>query len=148
MTGAGMKHTLLVAATALLLAGCGTTGSGGDVTAAPSPDTAGATDLTVVVKGGRGEDEQTFHLTCDPPGGDHPHPAAACRMLDELDAPFAPVPADAMCTEIYGGPQTARVTGTFRGEQVDAAFKRTNGCEIARWDKHLALLVEAGGVED
>ena len=52
-----------------------------------------------------------------------------------------------MCTEIYGGPQTATVTGTFRGEPVSAEFSRTNGCEIARWDGHVALLVETGGAD-
>ena len=66
-------------------------------------------------------------------------------MLDELEEPFAPVPSDQACTEIYGGPQTARVTGTFRGEPVDAEFDRTNGCEISRWDAYVDLLVERGG---
>jgi hypothetical protein len=61
--------------------------------------------------------------------------------------PFAPVPAGTMCTEIYGGPQTATVTGRFRGEPVSAGFSRTDGCQVARWDAHLALLVEPGGAE-
>jgi hypothetical protein len=86
-----------------------------------------------------------WSLACDPAGGDHPDPEAACRLLDELENPFAPVPADQACTEIYGGPQTAHVTGTFRGEPVDAEFDRTNGCQISRWDAHLDLLVERGG---
>ena len=92
-----------------------------------------------------GQGRRTFSLTCGPPGGDHPHPAAACRTLDELEHPFAPVPAGTPCTEIYGGPQTARVTGTYRGDPVDATFNRTNGCESDRWDGYVALLVEAGG---
>lgn len=137
--------TAAVASSLLLLAGCGATGSEGDVAVEPGADSAGVTDLTVRVKSGPGKGERTFRLTCDPPGGDHPRAAEACRLLDDLEDPFAPVPRDAMCTEIYGGPQTARVRGTFRGEPVDARFSRTNGCEIARWDKHLALLVERGG---
>lgn len=107
----------------------------------------GATELTVVVQTGPGQGERTFSLTCDPPGEDHPDPEAACRTLDQLKSPFAPVPKNVACTEIYGGPQTARVTGTFRGEPVAAEFNRTNGCEIARWDAHAALLVERGGAE-
>ena len=103
---------------------------------------AGATELTVVVRPGRGNQEWTYSLVCDPAGGDHPDPEAACRVLEELDAPFAPVPPETMCTEIYGGPQTAAVTGTLRGEPVDATFDRTNGCEIARWDQHAAVLGE------
>jgi hypothetical protein len=37
------------------------------------------------------------------------------------------------------------VTGTFRGKPVDARFKRTDGCEIGRWDAYVGLLVERGG---
>ena len=141
----------LVAVLLIALPGCGTesgAGAAGDAADEPGKTDGtvedGRTDLTVVVAGtGRGK--RTYSLTCDPAGGDHPDPAAACRALDELDDPFAPVPGDQACTEIYGGPQTAVVTGTFRGEAVDAAFNRTNGCEISRWDAHLALLVEGGG---
>jgi hypothetical protein len=39
------------------------------------------------------------------------------------------------CTEIYGGPQVARVRGYCRGAQVRATFNRTNGCQIARWNR-------------
>jgi hypothetical protein len=142
-----MKRTVLVAASVLLVAGCGNVGDGGVVDAEPGADTTATTDLTVVVKAGAGKAERTYTLVCDPAGGDHPDPEAACRSLDELAKPFAPVPRDAMCTEIYGGPQTATVTGTFRGEHVNAHFSRTDGCEISRWDRHRALLVAPGGVD-
>ena len=146
----GMKYVVprMVAAAALLFAaGCGGAGTGGDVTTEPGAgsDDRGATELTIVVRQGPGGGEQTYSLACDPAGGDHPDPEAACRLLSELEDPFAPVPPDAMCTEIYGGPQTATVTGTLRGEPVDAEFSRTDGCQIARWDRHLAVLVEPGG---
>lgn len=103
------------------------------------------TDLTIVVRSGAGQGERTWSLVCDPPGGDHPDPEGACRALEGMKSPFAPVPPGTPCTEIYGGPQTATVTGTFRGEPVDTKFSRTDGCQIARWDRHVALLVEAGG---
>jgi hypothetical protein len=45
------------------------------------------------------------------------------------------VPENIACIEIYGGPQVARVTGTFRGRRVWATFRRTDGCEIARWNR-------------
>lgn len=48
--------------------------------------------------------------------------------------PFAPVPKKQLCTQIYGGPQTATVEGSWRGEQVRAGYDRTDGCQIARWD--------------
>jgi hypothetical protein len=44
------------------------------------------------------------------------------------------------CTQIYGGPETARITGTIDGEKVDRRFSRTNGCEIADFDRAGELL--------
>lgn len=114
-------------------------GKDGDVAQSP------ATELTITVRTGPEAAERTYTLTCDPAGGDHPDPEAACRALDELADPFAPVPTDVMCTQVYGGPQTAVVTGTLRGEPVDARFDRTDGCQISRWDEHVAILVERGG---
>ena len=48
---------------------------------------------------------------------------------------FAPTPAGTACTQIYGGPETARVTGTFRGRKIWALFTRRDGCAIARWNR-------------
>ena len=47
---------------------------------------------------------------------------------------------DRVCTQIYGGPETARVTGTIDGEPVDRRFTRTNGCEIADFTAAAGLL--------
>lgn len=58
---------------------------------------------------------------------------------------FAPTPDDVACTEIYGGPATAHVTGTLDGEPIDATFSRENGCEIARWDRLERLLGRVPG---
>jgi hypothetical protein len=81
-----------------------------------------------------------WELTCDPPGCTHPNPAAACQALAEAKDPFATPPADEICAEIYGGPQRARIEGTWRGDPVQAEFSRSNGCEIARWDALRAVL--------
>lgn len=103
------------------------------------------TDLTVVIDDGRGS-RQTWTLRCDPPGGTHPDPAAACAALDRAGAAaLPPVPADLACTQIYGGPETARITGTWKGSPVDATLARNNGCEISRWNR-LAGLLPAGGM--
>ncbi len=40
-----------------------------------------------------------------------------------------------MCTAVYGGPGQALVTGTLAGRKLYARFRRTNGCEIARWQR-------------
>lgn len=111
---------------ALVSAGCGsgTAGSNG---------TGGTGMLTITVQDGAGGAPRTWTLTCDPPGGDHPDPAGACAAIGAARRPFAPVPADMACTQVYGGPETATITGTWRGEPVDAAYRRTDGCEIARW---------------
>lgn len=100
-------------------------------------------ELTIVVRPGPGGEPVTWTLSCDPPAGTHPDPAAACAAIDAAADPFAPVPADMMCTQVYGGPETATISGTWHGVGVDASFKRTDGCEIARWGK-LAAVFGAG----
>ena len=56
----------------------------------------------------------------------------------------APVEPDTACTQQFGGPETGSLRGQVRGKAIDARFSRTNGCEIARWDK-VAPLLEAAG---
>jgi hypothetical protein len=91
--------------------------------------------LTITVLPGNGAASQTHTLRCGPPGGTLPKPAIVCAKLTKLDAPFAPVPADTMCSQIYGGPQVAHVRGTYRGKKVNAVFNRKDGCQIARWKR-------------
>ena len=130
---------LVLLALALVAAGCGSAAGGdGDGNADDAPGgTAASTSLEIAVWP-QGEDEsepRRYTLTCDPPGGDHPDPEAACAALDELGAEaFEPVPADTACTQIFGGPAQAHVTGTVAGEQVDARLAQTDGCEISRWE--------------
>lgn len=118
---------------------------------ATTTDAPSGTALTIIVDPGSGADLLEYSLTCGPTGGDHPDPDAACSALANAasaePSPLDPVPADVACTEIYGGDQTAVVEGTIDGEPVRAELSRTNGCEIARWDALVALLVEPGGVD-
>jgi hypothetical protein len=116
------------------LAGCATSApSDGLVASAPAAQTRLVVEQTT-------DRTQTWTLTCDPPGGDHPSAAAACGALAGVRDPFAPLPADVLCTEVYGGPQTARVTGTYRGAPVDLALSRTDGCRISQWERLGPLL--------
>ncbi len=98
---------------------------------------AAATDLRIVAwpEGPDSGNARVWYLRCGPSGGTVPRPGAACGRLAALERPFAPVPKDVACSEIYGGPQVARVVGTFRGRRVWATFRRTDGCEIARWNR-------------
>lgn len=99
------------------------------------------TDLTIAYDAGDGATPVTWTLTCDPAGGTHPDATAACAALEAAaEEALAPVPDDAICTQIWGGPQTATLTGVWRGEPVEASFNRLNGCEIARWDSLVPLL--------
>ncbi|MFD7702277.1 SSI family serine proteinase inhibitor [Streptomyces caelestis] len=102
--------------------------------------------LTVTVRDAGGGADGTYEVRCRPDGGSHPDPAGACAAAERntrwgRDA-FAPAPRDAVCTLQYGGPATARVTGTWAGRPVDATYTRTNGCEIDRWDRLVPLLPE------
>lgn len=53
---------------------------------------------------------------------------------------FEPTPRGTACTQQFGGPETATVTGTFDGREVDAEYNRADGCQIARWEKAAPLL--------
>jgi len=50
-------------------------------------------------------------------------------------------PTDRMCTQIYGGPNTATISGTLDGSPVDFTATRDNGCSIEEWDSILIDLV-------
>ncbi|MFD7257296.1 SSI family serine proteinase inhibitor [Streptomyces sp. NPDC059874] len=88
--------------------------------------------------------DREYLLECDPVGGDHPWREQACAKLHKLAAegrnPFAPVSKRQICSMKYGGPATARITGTWQGHKVDATFRRTDGCEISRWAELEPLL--------
>ena len=63
--------------------------------------------------------------------------AAACRerRLDRLRAALDGAADERrVCTEVYGGPERAHVTGRLRGERVDVVVARTDGCGIADYD--------------
>ena len=114
-----------------LLAGCG----GGD-----DPPDQPATELEIAVwASGRSGDKDEASLRCAPAGGSLANPDDACRQLERMERPFARPDDQAICTAIYGGPAVAEIRGTFNGKQVDTTFARTDGCEIALWDRHQFL---------
>jgi hypothetical protein len=66
--------------------------------------------------------------------------ARACRTARARRATLHGPRADEVCTEIYGGPQVARVTGSVGSKRVARRFDRTNGCRISEWDRLSPLL--------
>ncbi|WP_432034491.1 SSI family serine proteinase inhibitor [Streptomyces antibioticus] len=144
----------VVAATAVVVgAGPAAPSGAGAAHAAPPPvrdedrvpDLRGDRLVVTVRRAGLGADG-TFEVVCPPgPGhGSHPDAGGACRAVERNTRwgrdPFAPAPADGVCTMRYGGPATARVTGRWAGRPVDAVFDRSDGCAIERWDRFVPLL--------
>jgi hypothetical protein len=120
---AGRSAFIALVCALVLLAGCGE-----DEEAEPEPRAPAATRLEITSSL---SPDRT--ITC--PG------ARECARLEKLEqSDFAPVPDDVGCTQIYGGPETATVSGTLRGRRVKAEFSRQNGCEIGRWDRLAWLL--------
>lgn len=79
---------------------------------------------------------------------------AACDQLGQDDVRtrlLNGARADQVCTEIYGGPDVASLTGTYDGvdgPKVDTTVDRTNGCGIDEWDSLLSqVLPGALGVQ-
>jgi hypothetical protein len=130
-----MRIGVLIAVIAAVV-GCGASSAG---------TVAASTELRISYFGdGRAEgDPTTWTLRCKPAAGTLPRRAAACRKLDQMQNPFQPLRKDLQCTQIYGGPEQAVITGTHEGRRVWVLLAQRNGCEIARWRK-LAFLV--GGI--
>lgn len=133
-----MRVAVLIAVLAAAV-GCGTSAG------APSAPTS-TTSLTITywAEGVGKAAPVKWTLRCSPAAGTLPRPGAACRQLGTLKSPFAPIPKDAICTEQYGGPQVAVISGTFRGNRLWTKLQNRNGCEIARL-KRLGFLVPAYG---
>jgi Subtilisin inhibitor-like len=136
---------LLVLVAVLVVAGCG---SEDDATPAASgtPDATGSdpaaggisqadNDLQIEIDLGDGSAPVTWTLTCVGfVEGSHPQAQAACEHLAGMERPFAPLPADVVCSQQYGGPETARVLGRWGGEPVELDLSRVDGCRIAQWN--------------
>lgn len=118
--------------------GCGSASSAPSEGAAAEP----ATSLTISFWAeGRDESEaKRWTLRCGPIGGTHTRRAAACSRLASMQKPFVAQPKGQLCTQIYGGPEQALITGKHRGQRVWTALGLSDGCQIARFQQ-LAFLV-------
>jgi hypothetical protein len=144
------RTSLLLAA--LALAACGSE-RGGDG-AAPSPDPGTTTgieqtqnDLRIDVDRGDGSPPESWTLVCAGfVEGSHPQAQAACDHLAGMSEPFTPLAGDIICTEQYGGDQTARITGRWAGQGVELDLSRRDGCRISQWDSFGPVLPIPVGV--
>lgn len=110
----------------------------------PAPDF----DLTVTLTEAPGGPAHVFTLVCHSgrlAESTLPDPAGAVAAVERFgERIFFPTPGPPkLCTQQYGGPQVAVVTGHFGGRSVHSRFALTDGCEIARWRALSPLL---GGI--
>lgn len=103
-------------------------------------------DLIIRLQERPGAGEHVFRLVADAGGptveSTLPDAGAAWVVVEQYGEDiFFPQPGPPrLCTQQYGGPQIAVVSGTFHGRQVESVFSRTDGCEISRWNTMAALL--------
>ena len=119
-----------------LVGGCG------DDDEAPAEPAGRFAQLTVTVDpdGEGGKPARRATVRCEAP-----EDSAVCRAVERVPPKaFEPTPGNVACTQQYGGPQTATVEGTLRGDPVAAEFSRVNGCEIERWEAAKPLFEAAG----
>lgn len=137
--GAMKRRLALLSALALATCVALTSACATAVTSTPS------LRLVVRIDLGVGIWEQ-WSLQCGPTTGTHPNRAAACKTLLATSGRtlLAPVPGGVACSMLYGGPERATISGVWNGKRVSSAFSRTNGCEIARWEKARALFTVPG----
>jgi hypothetical protein len=138
---AGARYLSIAAMCAITATACGSiastgssgAGSGsGSGAGAAAPAKAPKVSLDIKVTGHPGAKPVRWTLRCDPAGGTHPDPAAACRVLLRAKNPFAPLPGHIMCPMIRVGSKTATVTGTWFGKKVHSVLA-DGGCTLQRW---------------
>jgi Subtilisin inhibitor-like len=138
----------------------GTPSAGTETTVpAPSPSAAAPTagpgqgnaELAIMVKPSETGQAVNYTLVCQNgvPAAESQHPtaAAACTALKENAALLSPAPRpkDTVCTQQYGGPEEAAVSGSVDGKAVEAKFSLRDGCEIAQWKAAKDVLGSTGG---
>ena len=112
----------------------------------------GEAKLAIMVKPSDSEPAMNYTLTCrnGAPTEESQHPSAvkACEVLKNNPGVLIPQPRnkDVVCTQQYGGPQTATVTGVVDGVPVDISFALRDGCEISQWNAAESILGAAADV--
>ncbi|MFJ6671757.1 SSI family serine proteinase inhibitor [Actinosynnema sp. NPDC091369] len=106
---------------------------------APAATAAPTTDLTISVADPLAPVAREYRLTCDPDGGTHPRPEAACDAIRKSPGAIEPPPPTSHCYDRVYGPQRAKASGLLFGVEVAATFSRVNSCEEDRWQAWLPV---------
>jgi Subtilisin inhibitor-like len=117
----------------------------------PSGPGSGDAELSITVKASKDGKAVNYTLVCK--GGapmaesQHPSAAAACTALKNNAAILNPAtpPKGISCTQQYGGPEVASVTGEVNGTPVETSFALRDGCQIGAWNAAKDILGAAGG---
>ena len=156
------RSVIMLTAAALVLAGCAESDPGSAPSSSepapsasasfssPAASPAAATSLSVELMADGEAVTDTWTLECDgaTPSAESgaPDPEEACAALAENGTGlFAEPGSGVACTMQYGGPQRATVSGTVDGDEVEAEFAASDGCQISRWEALSGLLGPATG---
>ncbi len=154
--GRAARHFVMVTAALMAIAACGDDeGEANEPTVAPGGSGVDA-ELEIRYEHAAAGVDQTYTITCTESssalsGDDVEVDAdAACDALGQpavVERLTQGPPQDQVCTELYGGDDTAEITGSLGDRAVDTVADRTNGCAITTWDELLApILPPAIGV--
>jgi hypothetical protein len=131
-----MRNLALMPILALIAVGCGDPPSDATGSAGSSEE---VDTLRIEVRPRAEAEPLTATLRCGTPPeatGFIGDAEKACRTVRATKQVLIHGPPDnVMCTEIYGGPQRARITGTVDKQRVDLEVTREDGCAIALWDE-------------
>jgi Subtilisin inhibitor-like len=128
----GARYLVIAAICAAAATACGSKPAPAGAGSAPAPAPKVSLDITVSTTPNAPSKHWT--LQCEPAGGTHPNPAAACAVLLKAKNPFAPLPKGIMCPMIRVGTKTAIVKGTYFGKHIDTTLS-PGGCKLAQWEK-------------
>ncbi len=135
---------------ALLAAACGSDSDDGSATRPVDGEDAYAiADLTVVISHPDAE-EVSYTISClgdtagivgDANGLTGEPACVALKSTEVVERLVQGAPGDLVCTEQYGGPDVATITGSLGGAPVDTSIDRVDGCGIGDWDILLAAIL-------
>lgn len=144
-----------LATVAVALSACG--GSGSPGVSSPATTKSGAiggvlASVSVAVDPGDGKSPRTATLSCDGSKGkgtgylaEKVAADSACSLvIGPGRKRLVSGPVGGACTQQYGGPEQATITGSIQGDRINTKVARSDGCGIADWEL-LTPLVGAPG---